>query len=386
MVRHAERAGWDQHVVVGVPATERRPSVGGLPPDRIHPLGFGGDELPFPVPGMSDVMPYDSTRFSLMSERRLARYRDAWCRHIGSIIGRHTPDLIQSHHLWIVSSLLKDLAPNTPVVSQCHATGFRQMELAPHLAPEVKLGCARNDRFLVLHGGHQKQIVQTLGVPHDRIHVVAAGYRQELFHSRGRDSDSCPRLLFVGKFSSAKGLPWLLDAFDRLRARHPTAELHIAGGGSGPEAEALRERMKQSAPSIEIHGQLPQRELGDLMRRCTVCVLPSFYEGLPLVLVEALACGCRLVATDLPGVVDQLAPHLGDALELVSLPRLTGVDTPHPDDLPDFVDRLKTAIARSLERPPLGDPEVTMPGTLEELTWSAVFRRVERVWVELLDQ
>ena len=56
------------------------------------------------------------------------------------------------------------------------------------------------------------------------------------------------------------------------------------------------------------------------MRRSTVCVLPSFYEGLPLVLVEALACGCRLVATDLPGVVDELAPRIGAALELVELP------------------------------------------------------------------
>jgi hypothetical protein len=104
---------------------------------------------------MSDVMPYDSTRFSLMSDRQLACYADAWHRHIRPIVERHTPDLIQSHHLWIVSSLLKDMAPNTPVVSQCHATGFRQMELAPHLAPAVKLGCARNDRFLVLHDGHR---------------------------------------------------------------------------------------------------------------------------------------------------------------------------------------------------------------------------------------
>jgi len=65
--------------------------------------------------------------------------------------------------------------------------------------------------------------------------------------------------------------------------------------------------------------------------------LPSFYEGLPLVLVEARACGCRLVATDLPGIRERLLPVLGDELALVELPRLTGVDKPVAADLPAFI-------------------------------------------------
>ena len=80
------------------------------------------------------------------------------------------------------------------------------------------------------------------------------------------------------------------------------------------------------------------------MRRSSICVLPSFYEGLPLVLVEAMACGCRLVATDLPGIVEELAPRLGDALELVTLPTMAGVDTPVEAELPAFVDRLETGM------------------------------------------
>jgi glycosyltransferase involved in cell wall biosynthesis len=120
------------------------------------------------------------------------------------------------------------------------------------------------------------------------------------------------------------------------------------------------------------------------MRQSAVCVLPSFFEGLPLVLVEALACGCRLVSTALPGVVEQLAPRLGEALDLVPLPRLETVDRPAAADLPAFVDRLEAALDAALQKPPLGDPAVAMPGALETFTWKAVFERVEAIWRELI--
>jgi len=384
IVRHAVDAGWDQDVVVGVPAADPSPRVGGLPPDRIHPLRFGQGQIEFPVPGMSDVMPYESTRFSSMSERRIASYRAAWRHHLGSVIDRRPPDLIQSHHLWIVSSLLKELAPEIPVVAHCHATGFRQMELAPHLAPAVRQGCATIDRFLVLHGGHRDRLIRELGVPADRVHLVAAGYRDDLFHARGRAPASPGRLLYVGKLAAAKGLPQLLDAFEHLGRRHPELRMDIVGGGSGEESDALRRRISAARPAVAMHGPLPQPQLADLMRRSRSCVLPSFYEGLPLVLVEALACGCRLVATGLPGVVEQLAPYLGGAMDLVPLPRIVDADRPHPDDLPLFVMDLERAIERSIARPPLGDPRTTMPGALDGFTWAAVFGRVESVWRDLL--
>ena len=121
------------------------------------------------------------------------------------------------------------------------------------------------------------------------------------------------------------------------------------------------------------------------MRRCSVCVLPSFYEGVPLVLVEALASGCRLVATRLPGVLDPLARHLGPALELVPLPRLEGVDRPRPEDLPTFVDHLAAAIETALGKPSLGNPALTLSGALEPFRWGSVFRRVEAIWRELVE-
>lgn len=376
LVRQAGAAGWEQRVLVGVPAGEPVPEVGGLHPE---PVAFGAGELDFPVPGMSDVMPYRSTRFVAMDQGQLERYREVWRRRVAGVVERFAPDVIHSHHVWLLSALVKDVAPAVPVVTQCHATGFRQMELCPQLAAEVRAGCRRNEGFVVLHAGHAERLATVLEVPRERVHVVGAGYRDELFFARGRPAVVRPRLVYVGKYSAAKGLPQLLDAFERVRRTRPELVLEVAGSGGGPEAEALRARM-EALGGVNLLGQLAQPELAEAMRRATVCVLPSFYEGVPLVLVEALACGCRLVATRLEGAESELAPHFADALEMVDLPPMVGVDTPDPDGLPAFVDRLAAALERALDRGAVGDPAVVLPRALEPFTWGAVFRRVDVVW------
>ena len=71
---------------------------------------------------------------------------------------------------------------------------------------------------MVLHNGHAEQLTTALDVEPGRVHVVGAGYREELFHARGRATATIGprRLIYIGKYSAAKGLPWLLDALERL--------------------------------------------------------------------------------------------------------------------------------------------------------------------------
>ncbi|MBW2525966.1 MAG: glycosyltransferase family 4 protein [Deltaproteobacteria bacterium] len=385
LVRHAGGVGWEQRVVVGVPADDSRLEIGGLPPEHVRTVRFGTAELPFPVPGMSDVMPYRSTRFSAMSEIELRAYGDAWRHRIGEAVADLRPQVIHAHHVWLMSSLVKDLAPTTPVVIHCHATGLRQMELCPQLSLRVRRGCRRADRFAVLHRFHLRQLADCLGVEDGRVRVVGAGFRDDLFHARGREEPAGPRLLYVGKLSASKGLPCLLDAVEELAPAHAGLELHVAGGGAGDEADALRQRMERLQALVVFHGQLSQRELGEQMRRSTAVVLPSFFEGLPLVLVEAFACGCRIVATALPGVVEQLAPALGASVELVEPPGMLAVDTPDPAELPGFTERLRGAIERVLSPAPPSAPDADRASATARFTWQAVFGRVESVWRELIE-
>jgi glycosyltransferase involved in cell wall biosynthesis len=383
LVRQAALAGWEQRVIVGTPADDPAPKVGGLPPEQVVPVVFGQGDLDFLLPGMSDVMPYPSSRWSELEAGQLGRYRAAWRRRLGEVVARFAPDVIHSHHLWVMSSLIKDVCPDVPVVVHCHATAFRQMALCPHFAEEIKAGVRRNDRFAVLHRLQACQLVESLGVAADRVTVVGAGFRGDLFHAPPTAARPRGHLLYAGKLASAKGLPWLLEAVERS-ARSRELVLHVAGGGAGAEAEALREDMARLSPRVCFHGRLDQRTLAELMRQCSIFVLPSLYEGLPLVLVEALACGCRLVCTALPAVEQEIAPYIGEALDLVPLPRLGGVDRPRAEELPAFVRGLEEAILRALDLPLLGDPAKTMAETLDHFSWAAVFLTIESVWKNLL--
>jgi starch synthase len=386
LVRAAAERGWEQRAVVGTPLDDPAPRLAGLAQDAVLPLHFAArgataqDALPFDVPGMSDVMPYTSSRFRDLTAQELELYRARWREHLARAVERFQPDVIHAHHAWIVGALLRDVAPRTPIVLHGHGTELRQLELCPHLAREVVDGCRRADRFALLHADHARRYGELYALRPEQVALVGAGFREELFHARERAAESGPSVIYAGKLSRAKGLPWLLEAIERLAPRWPGLRLSVAGGGAGAESDELCARMRSLAPLVELRGELSQADLAALLRRSAVLVLPSFSEGLPLVLVEAAASGCRLVATRLPGIVSGLAGPLGQALELVDPPRFARADEPEPRDLPGFVEALAVALDRALRRGPLRAGE---PIDLEPFTWPAVFRRVESLWLEL---
>ncbi len=133
---------------------------------------------------------------------------------------------------------------------------------------------------------------------------------------------------------------------------------------------------------VVIHGPLPQENMAAILRQAHLAVLPSFFEGLPLVVLEALAVGCRVVATALPGVLEMLAGVQSETVALVPRPRLKGQDQPYEEDEEVFVGELaqalKTQVQAAQRRPEFGLEAVSE--ILQYYSWPAVFARVERVY------
>jgi glycosyltransferase involved in cell wall biosynthesis len=144
------------------------------------------------------------------------------------------------------------------------------------------------------------------GVPRDRIDVVHCGIDLEMFSPPDEEARQSrrPTVLFVGNIAASKGVRTVFDAVMRLRARYPDILLRIAGKGEELTAD-LRKRARQAGAegNVEFHGFVKSRaDLPALYRDAHVFGSPAFHEvGVANVYVEAMACGCPVVASTTGG-------------------------------------------------------------------------------------
>ncbi len=119
---------------------------------------------------------------------------------------------------------------------------------------------------------------------------------------------SRPRILCVARLSPEKGVDGLLHAFSRLLKLGVDAELRIVG--DGPYGGALRAQAKELGieDRCTFTGRLPEEEVPAEYANADIFAMPSLMEGLPVVLMEALALGVPVVAPGLAGI-PELVQH-----------------------------------------------------------------------------
>jgi glycosyltransferase involved in cell wall biosynthesis len=183
-----------------------------------------------------------------------------------------------------------------------------------------------------------------LGCPADRVALVPNGVDRTLFRPQDRrqarrdlgQPEGGRWILYVGRLEPAKGVEDLLQAFARLSPARPEVKLVLVGDGS------LRGRCEQAAAAapgrIVVAGGRPLAEVGRWVAGADLLTLPSWWEGTPNVVLEALASGRPVVATRVGGIPDVVEPpgsagRLGELVE------------------PRDVAGLAAALGRVLDRP-----------------------------------
>jgi hypothetical protein len=131
------------------------------------------------VAGMSDIMPYVSTRFSTFTLVILNQYLKAFEHAILRAVSDFRSDVIHAHHLWLVTALTRRMFPDIPLVASCHGTEFRLLERAPHLIPHVVPDCSRQNCAMALHPHQVYEIRDIYGIPHERVEMIGAGFRED---------------------------------------------------------------------------------------------------------------------------------------------------------------------------------------------------------------
>lgn len=158
----------------------------------------------------------------------------------------------------------------------------------------------------VVSEGMRDEIAR-LGIDATRVRVEPMGVDLSArFHPDSTVPRSRNELLFVGRLVEKKGLRYLLDAMPQVLAQRPDATLTVVG--FGPEEDERRRQVEQLgiAGQVNFVGAVAQAALPAFYRRAAVFVAPFVQaasgdqEGLGLVLVEALGCGCPVVVSRLP--------------------------------------------------------------------------------------
>jgi glycosyltransferase involved in cell wall biosynthesis len=140
-------------------------------------------------------------------------------------------------------------------------------------------------------------------LPPDRVWFIPNGVGPEFFHQRSAIENFTPRFLFVGTWIDHKGIYPLVESFARLSALIPGVRLTIAG--CTETEEGVRRHFSHLVQSsLEVRPFVCRDDMPALYASHDIFVLPSLVEGMPLVLLEAMASGLAVVTTESSGMTD----------------------------------------------------------------------------------
>lgn len=359
LVKAFDEARCEQAVVAGIYPDDQVSFPAGV---NFFPVFFENKERPFsdekilsefigfPVVGMSDSMPYPSTKYSEMTDEMIAEFEAAFIKVIGEAISEQKPDVIICHHLFLLTAMVREHFPNEKVYGICHGSDLRQIVNCPKLTERVVPLIRKLDHIFALHEEQKTKIEEIFNIENCKVSVIGSGYNQNLFNCegrRGREAGDLVRVCFAGKVSYAKGAAELLDAVDKLNDEGMSDfELIICGGCQEDE---LKRRLNNLPDNVKYLGMLSQDELAKVYKTCDIFVLPSYYEGLGLVLIEAMASGLVPIVTDLPGIKDWIdANVINPNVRYIPMPEMASIDSPTVAGREVFICNLSNILSNAI--------------------------------------
>jgi len=211
----------------------------------------------------------------------------------------------------------------------------------PNLREKIPLsldyrGVKKARRIITVSEATKHDLVHYLGIPEEKITVVYEGIDHQLFQPTSRRLVDYPYLLFVGSEHPTKNFPGLLKAFSLLKSKGRFKDLKLvkvgrAGGARGPlfRRQTLKVVMElRLSDEVVFTGYVAREDLPAYYSGAECLILPSFYEGFGFPPLEAMACGCPVIVSNvasLPEVSGEAAikvdpnnaDSLASALELV---------------------------------------------------------------------
>ena len=181
---------------------------------------------------------------------------------------------------------------------------------AGRLARMTRIALHEADAVAVVSEHLARVVAQRYGVDPRHVHTIINGYNTSVFRPQPQAAcraalglrDEARLIVFVGRLIEAKGLRELLRAFEALAASDPRVELALIGDGVMRAELAALAQASPAAARIHMPGALAPAQVATWLGASDLATLPSWSEGYPNVVVEALACARPVVASNVGGL------------------------------------------------------------------------------------
>ncbi len=399
LVKEYALMGHEQAVIAGIYQEDPVELPGGV---KFYPVYFENEKLPYPIVGMSDEMPYRSTRYCDMTPEMTEKFEAAFLEAADEAVREFEPELILCHHLYLLTAILRKRYPMHCIYGFCHNTDLRQMVKTAILREFIREQIPKLDRIFVPQEAQREGVLRIYGAAPEKIEAVGMGYNNKIFFPQGvKGKDGVTRIVFAGKIAEKKGVMSLIRSLSILyekegRRGKDKLVVRLAGSaGNREEYERIRSMAQECPYEIHFLGRLAQTELAKVYNESDIFVLPSFFDGLPLTIIEALACGDRVVVSDLPGIKDWIEAYTrGADVRYVPMPQMRNADEPAPESLPEFEERLAEALLASIRTGECRKEEESLaaggaapagsckracgPADVSRISWEGIAKKVVR--------
>lgn len=317
--------------------------------------------------------------------------------------------------------------PHIPhMIAICHGSDLRQLRTHHLFYERVRACLSKFDAVIALHENQKSQIASLFPEASENVFALGAAFDNALFrysdemqaallkstepehasapstspavsHASAADTSRAPHishderralqrtlnLCYVGKIAYKKGVHSLLRALALGNVAHIAQLSLIGGSGSADEWSEAQNLATQLPFPVNMPGALSQEQVALQYQASDIFVLASYYEGLPLCVIEALACGCAVVCSNTAGLHDWITHHIPCALcYFVDLPAEREVGLPVRSELPFFEARFKDAVDAMIDTL-LNETDTQRIQRLQHtqrelsaLTWDALAKRI----------
>lgn len=291
----------------------------------IKPVFFKKDEdikgtLPFNFPCFT-THPRSNVTFNELDDEKLKMYENAFETTIKETISTFKPDIINVQHIWILSSIASKY--NIPMVVTSHGTdiiGYNNWDRFHRYSQNT---VEKAKRIITISDSNHEQVEGIFGKIQEKMVCISNGYDQEIFYKNNCNREQILKelginksynkvLLFSGKLVEVKGVDILLKA----AKIYEKEDILTIISGEGILHKELEEMSKQlELKNVVFIGNQSQKMLSKLYNIADATILSSRYEGLPLTVLESLACGTPVVVTSIDSMEKFMKEEFGIIVE-----------------------------------------------------------------------